>query len=51
MLLSDKVKRICVPFLGEDSAAFVCLRKSEYVPTPGFCGLPVRRREPGFFIS
>ena len=50
MLLSDKVKRICVPVLGEDSAAFVCLRKSEYVPTPGFCGLPVQLRDPGFFL-
>ena len=51
MLTAEKVMRICIPVLGEDSAAFDCLYKTQYVPTPGFCGLPVRRREPGFFIS
>ena len=50
MLLSDKDKRIDAPVLGEDSAAFVCLLKSEYVPSPGFCGLPVQLRDPGFFL-
>ena len=50
MLTARKVNRIDAPVLGEDSAAFVCLLKSEYVPSPGFCGLPVQLRDPGFFL-
>ena len=52
MLVFDKVKRIsaegAAPFIGDDSAAFACLNKSQYALLPGFCDVHVHFREPGF---
>ena len=52
MLLFDKLRKIgneiAAPFIGDDSAAYVCLNQSQYALLPGFCDVHVHFREPGF---
>ena len=52
MPVFDKVRRIGAevgaPFIGDDSAVFVCLNTNQYVLLPGFCDVHVHFREPGF---
>ena len=52
MLVFDQIRKIgneiAAPFIGDDSAAFVCLNQSQYALLPGFCDVHVHFREPGF---
>ena len=52
MLLFDKLRKIgneiAAPYIGDDSAAYVCLNQSQYALLPGFCDVHVHFREPGF---